>query len=203
MTGEHEGPAGASSSGAAASAPCLPLATGCPRTLPPPRGHLYKTGSSSVAFLQPASPMTHLPRYLRARQGCGAPGQGAGLGRPEPGAQGFPLLNFWRCRAPQRAGSATPGSARSSGSWADGPRDLQPDKQTPVQLELKLKEAGGQCPPRGMGEESPLAEGAQLAPEAVCWGWEEGGQGGGGSVCVCRSQFLCIPRIYSGACSCV
>lgn len=22
-------------------------------------------------------------------------------------------------------------------------------------------------------------------------------------VCVCRSQFLCIPRIYSGACSCV
>lgn len=33
---EHEGLAGTSSSGAAASAPCLTLATGCPRTLPHP-----------------------------------------------------------------------------------------------------------------------------------------------------------------------
>ena len=33
---EHEGLAGASSSGAGASAPCLTLATSCPRTLPRP-----------------------------------------------------------------------------------------------------------------------------------------------------------------------
>ncbi|XP_059786059.1 CMP-N-acetylneuraminate-beta-galactosamide-alpha-2,3-sialyltransferase 4 isoform X3 [Balaenoptera ricei] len=56
------------------------------------------------------------------------------------------------------------------GSLADSPRDLQPDKQTPLEPELKLKEPGGQCPSRKMGEDSTLAEEAQQAPEAVARG---------------------------------
>ncbi|KAM9078872.1 CMP-N-acetylneuraminate-beta-galactosamide-alpha-2,3-sialyltransferase 4 isoform 1-T1 [Megaptera novaeangliae] len=56
------------------------------------------------------------------------------------------------------------------GSLADSPRDLQPDKQTPLEPELKLKEPGGQCPSRKMGEDSALAEEAQQAPEAVARG---------------------------------
>eukprot|EP00070_Physeter_catodon_P050145 XP_028357039.1 CMP-N-acetylneuraminate-beta-galactosamide-alpha-2,3-sialyltransferase 4 isoform X2 [Physeter catodon] len=42
--------------------------------------------------------------------------------------------------------------------------------QTPLEPELKLKEAGGQCSSRKMGEDSALAEEAQQAPEAVARG---------------------------------
>ena len=179
--------------GAAASAPCLTLATGCPRTLPWPRGHAYiGRVSSPSAFLPPPAPQPAFPGTSEHSWG-GAPFLGTGLGRAEPGAQGSPLLNFWRRRDPRRTGPATPGSTRISGSLADSPRDLQPDKQTPLEPELKLKEPGGQCPSRKMGEDSALAEEAQQAPEAVRCGGKWGQQGGAGRrrerergrVCVC------------------
>ncbi|XP_061059136.1 CMP-N-acetylneuraminate-beta-galactosamide-alpha-2,3-sialyltransferase 4 isoform X1 [Eubalaena glacialis] len=71
------------------------------------------------------------------------------------------MFSFWN------SGTARPGRP---GSLADSPRDLQPDKQTPLEPELKLKEPGGQCPSRKMGEDSALAEEAQQAPEAVARG---------------------------------
>lgn len=62
---EHEGLAGASSSKAGAFAPCLGLGHRLPQdTTPPLRTPLQDRVSSSLAFLQPASPTAHLPRYL-------------------------------------------------------------------------------------------------------------------------------------------
>lgn len=104
----------------------------------------------------------------------GLPGQGAGLGfTPSQEPRVSLYSTFGDAELPRGLVQPLLAPPRSSGSLADVAQGtLQPDKQTPVELEPKLKEAGGQCPPREMREESTLAEGAQLAPEAVCWGWE-------------------------------
>lgn len=86
---------------------------------------------------------------------------------------------------------------------ADGPRDLQPDKQTPVELELKLKKPVGSSLLKGWGKTVPWQRGPSWPQKLYVGAGSRVGREEEEEEYVCRSQFLCIPRIYFGACSCV